>query len=120
MLSPKINLFFNKFTQKIYFDRMKSSSHIMKYFKVTNKLRISGISIFDKIESFSFRWLRRVFQQLISHQKALVLVASSLTRDHGYPPKDGSFGYLLKGTFNGLGEPFKQLISHRKALVSAV
>ena len=98
---------------------MKNSSHAMKDFKVTEKLWISGISIFDKIESFSFRWLRQVFQQLISHRKALVSTANSLTQDHGYPPKAGSFGYLLKGTVGGLCETFKQLISHRKALVSA-
>ena len=79
----------------------------MEDIKVINKLWISGISIFDKIESFSFRWLRRVFQQLISHQKALVLTTNSLTNDRGYPPKDGSFGYLLKATFGGLGETFK-------------
>ena len=83
---------------------MKSSSHIMKDFKVTNKLRISGISIYDRIESFSFWWLRGVFQQLISHRKALVSVANSLTQDHGYPPKAGSFSYLLKGNFGGLAE----------------
>ena len=69
----------------------------MKYFKVTNKLRISSISIFDKIESFSFRWLRQVFQQLISHQKDLVSVAKSLMQDHDYPLKAGSLHYLLKG-----------------------
>ena len=95
---------------------MKNSSHVMKDFKVTNKLWISGISIFDKIESFSFRWLRWVFHHLISHQKALVSVANSLMQDHSYPPKASSFSYSLKGTFGGLGETFKQLISHRKAL----
>ena len=98
---------------------MKNSSHVMKDFKTTNKLWISGISISDKIESFSFRWLRRVFQQLISHQKALVLVANNLTQDHSYPPKASSFGYSLNGTFCGLGETLKQLISHQKMLVLA-
>ena len=90
----------------------------MKNFKVTNKLTISGISIYLKIESFSFQWLRRFFQQLISHRKGLVLAVNSLAQDHGYPPKVDSFGYLLKGTFGGLGETFKNLISHRKVLVS--
>ena len=76
----------------------------MKYFKVTNKFWISRFLIFDQIESFSFQWLRRVFQQLISHRKGLVLAVNSLAQDHGYPPKSGSFGYLLKGNFGGLGE----------------
>ena len=84
---------------------MKNSSHVMKDFKVTNKLWISGISIFDK--SFSFRCLRRVFQQLISHRKALVSIANSLMQDHSYPPKAISFSYSLKETFDGLGETFK-------------
>ena len=43
----------------------------MKYLKVSNKLRIPSFAIFDKIESFSFWWLRRVFQRLINHRKAL-------------------------------------------------
>ena len=97
---------------------MKNSSHVMKDFKVTNKLWISGISIIAKIESSSFRWLRRVFQQLISHRKAMVSTANSLMQGHSYPLKYSSFSYSLKGTFGGLGDTFKQLISHQKVLVS--
>ena len=86
---------------------MKNSSHVMKDFKVTDKLWIFVISIFDKIESFSFRWLRRVFQQLISHRKVVVSTANSLMQGHSYPPKASSFSSLLKGTFGGLGKTFK-------------
>ena len=78
MLSPKINLFSISSLIQFIFDRMKISSHIMKDFKVTNKLWISGISIFAKIESSSFWWLRRIFQQLISHQKVLVSIANRI------------------------------------------
>ena len=79
VLSPKINLVSISSLRKFIFDRMKNSSHVMKYFKVTNKLWIPSSSIFDKIESFRFWWLRWVFQQLISHRKDLVSRDNSLT-----------------------------------------
>ena len=47
--------------EKIYFDRMKNSSHVMKDLKMTNKLRVFGFAIFEKIGSFIFWWLRHGF-----------------------------------------------------------
>ena len=101
---------------------MEISSHIMKDIRVANKMRISDVMLCDKIKSFRFRWLRQAFQQLISHRKALILVANSLTQDHDYPPKAGSWCYLLKiweKDFRWLSGDYQALISHRKALVSA-
>ena len=69
---------FNKSTQIIYIlIVMKISGHIMKDFWVTNKVGISGALFFKKFESFNFWWLRRNFQQFISHQKAQLLAANS-------------------------------------------
>ena len=59
----------------------------MKDIRVTSKMRISDVLLYDKIKSFSFRWLRQVFLQLISRRKDLVSAANSLTQDHDHPLK---------------------------------
>ena len=83
-------------SDNLIFDKMKISSHIMKDIRVANKIRICDVLLYDKIKIFILRWVRRAFQQLISHQKALVLAANSLMQDHDYPPKAGSLHYSLK------------------------
>ena len=55
---------------------MKISGHIMNNLWVTNKVGISGAQFFKKIESFSFRWLRRAFKQPISNRKAQLSAAN--------------------------------------------
>ena len=37
----------------------KNSSHVLKDLKMTNKLRVPGFAVFEKIGSFIFRWLRQ-------------------------------------------------------------
>ena len=56
---------------------MKVPGHIMKDIGMTNKVGISDVLFLSKFESFRFRWIMRVFQQLISHRKAHLSVANS-------------------------------------------
>ena len=48
---------------------MKNSSHVMKDLKVTNKLRISGFSIFEKIKVLNFGGLGRFFNSSLATEK---------------------------------------------------
>ena len=91
---------------------MKNSSHVMKYLKMTNKLKVSVCAMVEKIGSFSFRWLRRVFQQLISHRKAHLSEANTFNVgpasifDLGEKFTSCSFQWFRRG--------LEHLISHRK------
>ena len=98
----------DKSTQTIYFlIVINISGHILKDIWVTNKVGISGALFFKKFEIFSFRWLRRTFQQFISHQKASFRQLTVSTQDHvnHRKPIDRVFiKFCYKGNFGGLGE----------------
>ena len=74
---------------------------------VINKVGIPGVLFFKKIESFSFRWLRRTFQQFISHRKASfrqLIVSAHDHVNHRNPVDHVFIKFCCKGTFGGLSE----------------
>ena len=92
------NKIFNKFTQNnLFFDQWWRFQVIL--WKILGWLTRLGYLMFcflRKFESFSFWWLRQVFQQLISHRKSHLSTANSLMQEHDYPPKARSLCYWLK------------------------
>ena len=117
-----LNKIFNKFTQNnLFFNHWwRFQAILWKILGWLTRLGYLSFCFLRKFEIFSFLWLRRVFQQPISHRKAHLWAANSFNVGPCWPLKacwSPLFMKFWEKDFRWLRRAFQQLISHEKALV---